>query len=93
MHIRSELAVNLPHAPATHDVIEQDALIDALLILLNRLRLPADTGAYPCSEALCLTLRALRADAGRDATTVQSVALFTLRFLRIHQLPSPPLPD
>jgi hypothetical protein len=93
MRIRSELAVNLPHGPATHDVIEQDALIDALLILLSRLRLPADTGAHPCSEALRLTLRKLRADADRDAAAVQSVALFTLRFLRIHQLPTAPLPD
>jgi hypothetical protein len=85
MRISSETFVIPANRDATDGLVEQDALIDALLILLCRLRLPAETGAFPCSEALRITLRELRADAGRDPTAVHSMALFTLRFLRIHQ--------
>gem|GEM_PF-6458489 len=85
MRLSSEMFVTPARRAAACGLVEQDALIDALLILLCRLRLPSDTGAYPCSEALRLMLRELRADANRDAAAVHSMALFTLRFLRIHQ--------
>lgn len=93
MAISSDMFLAPAHRAATSGLVEQDALIDALLILLCRLRLPVDTGAFPCSEALRLTLRELRADASRDAAAVQSMALFTLRFLRIHQQAAAPGQD
>jgi hypothetical protein len=93
MRTSSEMIVASARRAVPCGLIEQDALIDALLILLCRLRLPANAGAFRCSEALRLTLRELRADASRDAAAVQSLALFTLRFLRIHQQDGVPVQD